>query len=807
MSDTPSQSFASFRTHRSHQTSITSPQMPSPHTHSGAADDADASFAKDGSRPSYLDVSALSPREFDVYTRWASRIKPAHSRRQGFLDEHAAVKFLRCELGISVDHEVQILSLFERLPLGIKYGHFYAMLRLAAWAQRGHAITRDLLFVQTEPAESRRRRRGRPSSTLTAAPMADADMTPMVTAMPVSLEVPKAPPRQLPDDHELVRHHSGSDLDHGKVVYSPPESHLVRPMPVVARPATNKAPPLDDADAQRPERPPLMTESHPLLRPSAPMPLAQQVSPLIQASLNARSQFKKASRTSRPKTFTVLSSSSGQFQRDKPHLLNGEEISPHALSPDTKRRSTSATKLSSLIASQDFKPGAPPLRAGMSGQTIAPKPSYFGRERGVLPAWLREQYEEGNVLYPPPDPADPSVTSVYDALDNKAHNTMNGSERAAASINRHTPFFPPHQRDLERAELTTLSANGPAQYKKLNEETSVGKRTSNDSLTQERGAKLLGSRSKSTLNTKGRRLEHSPSQNWGTQLESGTYAGFKSTPSSRDLRLQPLARVSAKRSFQIRPTQEFQPILAPLPAETAVHHAQESTGDTDNKPPAPLRAQDDLRTEWLLRAHDLPPRLTRSHSLNMRQPEVHRFKLQGDATRPQLTYKQERKPSGSMTFGTSMARRVSQKHMTSHDESSAERASRPLPQAPDTPHESKPEAAVPYKPRHASTAKLNAVIRKHEEDEARQKESSASQEAMTVDPAKDDEPHETKEEPNVPPEPPARRESEEPSTADDPPTPGDLNQHEEESPPSQPPADPVETNVTKEATPLSDRES
>ena len=75
--------------------------MLSPHTHSGTADDADALFAKDGTRPSYLDVSALSPREFDVYTRWASRIKPAHSRRQGFLDEHAAVKFLRCELGIS----------------------------------------------------------------------------------------------------------------------------------------------------------------------------------------------------------------------------------------------------------------------------------------------------------------------------------------------------------------------------------------------------------------------------------------------------------------------------------------------------------------------------------------------------------------------------------------------------------------------------------------------------------------------------------------------------------------------------------
>ena len=61
-----------------------------------------------GERPSYLDVSALSPREFETYTRWATRIKPAHSRRHGFLDEHAAVKFLRSELGISVDDEVNV---------------------------------------------------------------------------------------------------------------------------------------------------------------------------------------------------------------------------------------------------------------------------------------------------------------------------------------------------------------------------------------------------------------------------------------------------------------------------------------------------------------------------------------------------------------------------------------------------------------------------------------------------------------------------------------------------------------------------
>ena len=192
----------------------------------------------------------------------------------------------------------------------------------------------------------------------------------------------------------------------------------------------------------------------------------------------------------------------------------------------------------------------------------------------------------------------------------------------------------------------------------------------------------------------------------------------------------------------------------------------------------------------------------------MRQPEVHRFKLQGDATRSQLTNKHERKPSGSMTFGTPMTRRVSQKHMTSHDESSAERASRPLPQAPDVPSESKPEAAVPYKPRHASAAKLDAVIRKHEEDEARHKKLNASQEAMSIDPAMDEERHETKEEPDAPQEPQARAESEEePPTADDPPTAGELNQNSEENPPSLPPAEPVETNVTNEAASLSDRES
>ena len=79
---------------------------------------------------------------------------------------------------------------------------------------------------------------------------------------------------------------------------------------------------------------------------------------------------------------------------------------------------------------------------------------------------------------------------------------------------------------------------------------------------------------------------------------------------------------------------------------------------------------------------------------------------------------------------------------------------------------------------------------------------------MSIDPAMDEERHETKEEPDAPQEPQARAESEEePPTADDPPTAGELNQNSEENPPSLPPAEPVETNVTNEAASLSDRES
>ena len=546
------------------------------------------------------------------------------------------------------------MSLFERLPLGLLPGHFYAMLRLTAWAQRGHAVARDLLFIQTDPPEIRRRRHANTRIISTASLPETVHGSPAALSAidQVSdshgMNVPKAPQRPVPDmrpaQYGPMEHVQEPELGYHKVVFSPSEPRLVRPRPVVASmpahsvteprphsPALPPAPappgqalPPPPAEEAEPAAPASSSKpisvlpdspiSVPALRPHAPMPL-QQVSPLIQASLNARSEFKKASRQWRPKTFTVLSSSTGQFQPDKPHLLNGQEVSPQALSVHTKRRTTSATKLSSQLASQDLSG----VGDSSHTQTIAPRPLYFGRERGVLPTWLREQYEEGNVLYPPPDPADASVVNVFDALHRKAQQSMNGSERAAASINRNTPFFPPHERDRERAERATANGSGPEQYRRLNEETSVGMRSSAETLG-ERG-KLATSRSKPHLRS--RRPEPGmASHTWGTQFESGTYAGFK-TPMARDQRLQ-LPHVSSKRSFHYRPIQEFQPMLA-MPhdgADAVPADDPDRSRATEDGEPVSVHAGD-------------MPRLSRTQSLTLRPSETQRS-MPGDVSRPRL---------------------------------------------------------------------------------------------------------------------------------------------------------------------------
>lgn len=678
-SRTPSNSFTSWKTTETALTGATTPQQlatmspPNPPA---------SSFTPQAERPSHLDISALSPHEYAAFGQWVERIKPAHSRRRGLLDEHAAVKFLRNEFGISVDQEVKIMSLFERLPLGLTHGHFYAMLRLASWAQQGFSITKELVFVQTSPPEPRRRRQPptRNASAATDRTARSVRRSPMLLPQPMMMDVPKAPPRQVPDDDvqppnrdavegDLVEEPEGLD----DLSASPSSPRVVRPKPVVARaPHPDEArpgstlPPLpgeEIAGGRQPSRSSLKAPDSPsmgLMRPSFDRPpaplLPQQVSPLIQASLNARSEMKKASRqASRPKTFTVLSSSSGQVERDKPRLLTGQEAPPQAQPlSSSKRRTHSINKMSSFLAQEARQTGIDVNdnasdRFSVHSNTIAPKPSYVGREHGILPAWLREQQEEGNVSYAPPD-EQRSTPSVFEALDEKVNESMNGSERAAASINRNTPFFPPHKRDLDRVAQANMDGSGPAHYRALNAQTSAGNRASSEIDGR---MKLSTSRSKGALN--GKALPAPPRRRmdaaWGTLFEAGTYAGFKSMPSARDLRLlTPRKEPTTRRSMQypVPPSQEFQPMLAPTPDAGALGTSLESVGDAPGEPegpPPPVRRDSDpnVRSEaWVPRMQAPPPRTS----------ELQRFVLQGDATRPQLPHPiaHDRKASGS--YGT-----------------------------------------------------------------------------------------------------------------------------------------------------------
>lgn len=103
-------------------------------------------------RRSYLDESALSPQEYIVYLSSFASIKPAPSGQPGLIDEQDGLRYLRQECGMAMADELEILPLFERTPLGLGAGHFFAMLRLVSWAQQGKSATKELVFTQTKPA-------------------------------------------------------------------------------------------------------------------------------------------------------------------------------------------------------------------------------------------------------------------------------------------------------------------------------------------------------------------------------------------------------------------------------------------------------------------------------------------------------------------------------------------------------------------------------------------------------------------------------------------------------------------------------
>ncbi|WFD42958.1 hypothetical protein MPSI1_001609 [Malassezia psittaci] len=734
-SRTTSNSFTSWNTNDTVLTGQTTPQQTFRQPRTSSENQRIGS-----ERPSFLDITALSPEEYAVFPRWVERIKPAHTRRRGLLDEHAAIKFLRNELRISVEDEVKIMSLFERLPLGLTPGHFFAMVRLASWAQQNREITRDLVFTQTTPPEVRRQRtshssytNSRVGSTTTEMPRRASQVSPVTFQPSVLMNVPRAPPRQISDDDKPLRSlqnlsaihgDSNQHQDHEQNSDTISSPRVVRPKPVVARSANPPQQSFSNASSQAerpdsgqsghetqdalnterhipsrssnyapmPDSPNRLTSRPSFDRPSAPQPSSlPQVSPLIQASLNARSEMKKVSRQKlRPKTFTVLSSSSGQVPRHKPRLLTGQEAPPlPEAQSDDKRRAHSINKMSSFLAHEARQFGgdqhdASHLQYAGDGQTIAPTPSYIGHSHTILPAWLREQQEEGNVSYA--TAGDISEASVFEKLDERMHESLNGSEHAAASINRNTPFFPPHERDLDRVAEAHLHGGGPEQYRELNARTSAASDSGHS-----RG-KLTSSRSKMLLN-QGKALTGLPRRrvdpSWGTLFESGTYAGFKSTPSTRDLRLlTPGKELALKRSSQLTmpPSQEFQPKLAPV-SDLAGPLPSAQDGGTEMVPTAsepierpashdaPTPRSSEVTASALARSEML---WTPKMQLHARPSELQRFVLRGDATQPQL-------PQGD----TSRSHHV---HGLSHDRKLSgsygtefKSWSRPVPIIPETP--------------------------------------------------------------------------------------------------------------------------
>lgn len=104
--------------------------------------------AGDTLRSTCLDESALSPGEYAAYVPMLLSLDPAPSGLDGLYDELSALEYLRNKCKLHLRDEALILSLFERTPLGIKPGHFYAWLRLVSWVQQGRRPSKELLFTQ-----------------------------------------------------------------------------------------------------------------------------------------------------------------------------------------------------------------------------------------------------------------------------------------------------------------------------------------------------------------------------------------------------------------------------------------------------------------------------------------------------------------------------------------------------------------------------------------------------------------------------------------------------------------------------------
>lgn len=510
-------------------------------------------------RPSYLDATALSAAEFTVYPQWLALLKPARSGEPDRFEEQDALRFLRENCGIGVHDEIKILSLFERFPLGILPEHFYAMLRLASWVQRGETPSKSLLFTQTPPPRvglsaddfvqpppqhasasgplsvSPRTQR---SAMLAAAAKSGRSVPPLpapglYAPAPTSANIyvthkPALPPPVPDDSHKPnnpFRIASATSSNAAMMQQSPivgfdpapnpfkqSKPRLIKPTPIVADASTPmaikgnvggmtnldpfKSGQSSSSRANSPEltRSVMNASPPPIAGELKPPPLPpRHISPLIQASLNARSQVRKAKEALPPKTFTVLQSTQSRHPLEKPRLLTGQAAPPPPPPPAQKRRSITETRISSssitgggvaggtgtTSSSKAATEHVPERRAGPLPAPIAPKASYGTNRKTSVPAWLQEQeelqrsssLEHHNAAPPPRDHSHSRTTShskgrkkrttseaariqfldnESDSSSDDADGTLSEQARSAASIDRNNPFFQ-HGRDHERS--------------------------------------------------------------------------------------------------------------------------------------------------------------------------------------------------------------------------------------------------------------------------------------------------------------------------------------------------------------------
>lgn len=618
----------------------------------------------------------------------------------------------------------QILSLFERFPLGLLPGHFYALLRLASWVQQGEAPSKTILFTQTEPPRIRsesgsgelehslgetsvlsdrsHRNSMPPSSTIghlnrntrSVPPPAHlhernallASSTGMQQRQPV-LQEPLLPVREI----SVVHSNDGTapppvpDDSHKPTNPFRPSSqtpHLITPHISVAPPPSSSMPPMGGAaimgfdPAPNPFRQskPKLVKPTPIVadsstqvlgRPSSaaidpfksgqsvssrggssvsgrslrelspvnelkPPPLPpRHISPLIQAGLNARIQVKKKQEALPPKTFTVLQSTQSRHPAEKPRLLTGQAAPPPLPS---KRRSITDTRISgsSITGGQGdastsrISDHVPDRRVGPLPAPIAPKPSYGGKSKTGVPAWLREQEElqkttsldhHNEPSTPPRDGHNRSAshskrtkkkrtTSEAQRIqfldddssssENEDEGTLSEQARSAASIDRNNPFFQ-HGRDVERSvdlekTLGKLAVENAVAKAEHDSRMSV-RATSETSTTKalEGTDKRPLGRSKTTRDSVSGRGMLPPAvpprkknEVFPATFNSGTYPGFgrsvrvegptvgglRQNPTSRKAEVGIPAHVLAEREKMERERLLERSSTAPLPLDT-----------------------------------------------------------------------------------------------------------------------------------------------------------------------------------------------------------------------------------------------